>query len=584
MKHSKEKLVFYLLQIINYIIALNQTVSSKTNSACFFPLILVLLCRLLLPETKKPGRKLWIASAAFSVCFAMALVLGKTISETNHIYNFFHPYRNTLMNVFLIVSLSAVIQPVVCFAIQIVSKGGYFCNTNSRITREGIFPKSLILFLFVFTGSFLCYLAYYPGLLSYDIPRQTQQILGIKPFTAQHPPLHTCIWGLCITAGKFISVNPLLIYSLLQMLFISYVSIRIIGVVRTTANRKLEIASIIWLVLNPVICLFSIIPTKDVMFDGFLALFIIRLSSHPNGSLSSRLALTTDLILTCLLRNNAVYATILLIPLILLFTPKESKKELLGCILAGCFVVKLITGYGYPSMGIKTDIQSREALSVPIQQIGLTVFENGNKLTPKEKSDIDFFIPYEKIADSYNYRFADPLKNKLFKTNAYVTNKARFWKLWIRLFRMYPGCFLNAFLTLNLPLWYPDAQTPDPYSNRDYIETFQWGKIEIDKFDFTRRSKLPFLLDFYEHIADYSLFNRIPILRMLFSISTPIWVILFCIAASIGTGNHQHLPALVLPLLVWLTFLLGPVSICRYVFYAIHQYPLYIGIAAQKNR
>lgn len=156
-------------------------------------------------------------------------------------------------------------------------------------------------------------------------------------------------------------------------------------------------------------------------------------------------------------------------------------------------------------------------------------------------------------------------------------NKGEFWNLYFKLFKNYPNEFIVSFLDLNIPLWYQGSKGVDPYANRDYIE------INIFENIFNRDSKLPILRNYYESVASFKLFDNIPSIINIFSLSFPIWFILFALFISISKKTYKNIISLMPLILLWLTYLLGPVSNLRYMLPIVMLYPLILFMCSNRD-
>jgi hypothetical protein len=162
-----------------------------------------------------------------------------------------------------------------------------------------------------------------------------------------------------------------------------------------------------------------------------------------------------------------------------------------------------------------------------------------------------------------------------FDSEYFKEDKASFFKLWFALLTRYPKEYITAFLDLNLPYWYIDASTLDLYSQRMYLETFIYSP-QITHYDVVRESKIPWLYNKYEVFANFAVVQKIPGVSHAFSISLPIWVLLFTGIVLIVKNKKDYICVILPHVCYWLTFLLGPVSNLRYVFPIIALYPLYL--------
>lgn len=520
-------------------------------------------------------KRVKIYAYTYGLILSSALTIGKILYNTNSITNFFSKNNNLIISIVSITSFTAILGSIISIVFMHLTKTQHYPITFSSKKRQSL--VFLILWVLIFISWIPAFLAYYPGIFSYDISMQTCQAVGQTSYTRFHPPLHTFIWSLCLKLRNITGIAAIIIYSLLQMLFLSSALAKMISffIQRSTKNRLIML-SIIFVSLNPVIAIFSMIPVKDVYFAGFFVLTIISLCNLISISRQNILSCPIKWVpfvifasFTCLLRNNAVYAFILFLLVIFILFPKYRSNNCIIFIFPILFF-SIINGPIYNHLGVLSG-NSREMLSVPMQQIANVVVYDSDSLSKETKQEINTFIPYDKITGLYNPRFADPIKSE-FNTVAYDQNPMSFYKLWLKLFLLFPDNYISAFLSLNLPYWYPDACSIDSFSQRQYIETGIYGS---DFYTFERQSKLPTLLSFYEKVANYDAFKNIPILSNIFSISTPIWVMLCSLFVVLLKKKKEGIIILALPLLFWLTYLAGPVSNLRYVFPLFVLYPLF---------
>ena len=155
-----------------------------------------------------------------------------------------------------------------------------------------------------------------------------------------------------------------------------------------------------------------------------------------------------------------------------------------------------------------------------------------------------------------------------------------FIKLWTKLLIKYPSNYISAFLALNIHYWYIDADTIDKYSKRAYIEDYFY---KIDYYTTKRESKLPFLYKIYHNIANYKLFEKLPLVSTLFSITIVFWLIMVTFFILIYKKDKKLIICLLPMLFLWLTHMAGPVSVLRYVFALYCCYPILIALIFQSK-
>lgn len=570
-KHMKNGIIsfLFLLSINHYFFP-----DSSFGARCTFNIVLFFLVYGVLEraqdgQTEEHLQKYaYIFSAVYSVC----LFFGKLINDTNRIDTFF------TRPVFLWMCVSVI------SSIYVFGSVSYFllkklCRREEKEFAIAAWRDNRYLFFILWAIIFFlwipCYLAYYPGMLGYDMFVQTYQAGGAWPISKFHPPLHTLFWRGCLQAGFAWGIEPIILYSAAQMLILSAVLSRILTFfVRRRVHNGFLIAMFSFFALNPVVALFSMEPTKDVMFSicFITAVFeIYRFISDTEGYCKKRVHYVwMGLSITgcCLFRNNAFYAFLLCLPFFAI-AYRKNWKSVLPLFGMPILLFWFINSVVFSAAGIEEG-DAKEMLSVPMQQIALTVVTHDGELSEETKAEINKYIPYDAILGNYNPRFADPVKN-FFQTQYFTENKGEFIKLWFSLLVKYPKDYISAFLSLNLPYWYPDAATVDIYSKRAYIET---GITTTDVYTFTRDSKIPWLYHWYERVADYSAFEGIPLVATLFSIATPVWSLVLCGIIFLAQGRKKLVLALLPGFFLWLTYMAGPVSNFRYVFPLFLQYPL----------
>lgn len=240
-----------------------------------------------------------------------------------------------------------------------------------------------------------------------------------------------------------------------------------------TKNKWLFLISFLFLVINPVMAIISLLPTKDVYFAGFLLLLIpdiYDLIYNQDEFLSSKFNIFKIILfslLAMLFRNNASYVFIIFY-VIMLILYRKNKKMIFICLLPIVLFIG-VNNVLYPNIYVKEG-NSREKLSLPMMQISYVVSKNEENLSEDDLKWVNKYIPLSRIRSRFNPRFADPIKSK-FKTDKYDSHPTDFYKLYFHLLLKYPNDYLSELLNLNIPYWYQKAQTLDVYSERAYIET-----------------------------------------------------------------------------------------------------------------
>lgn len=545
--------------------------------------VLCALIYLLLQKTATVPRRTKKLSCIAGIVYATITVVGKAVYDTHGLVTLYQTPSRVMVTLFTLVGLSVVISSFLALILNYLERLSQSDKGLVKNTKYNTATLFFILWGVIFVMYIPYLLAYYPGVYSYDMKMQTAQALGRTPFTKYHPPLHTFLWKLCLKFSGVFHLQAVTLYALLQMLVVSAFFACFCCYVKRI-NQRVFIGSVVWFALNPVLALFAMIPTKDVLFSVFFGWTLLLLHHALNSGkrfFKSPIkvgALVLCVLFSCLFRNNAIYVFIVAVPIYLLFF-KGCRLRITAVLSAALALLLIINGPIMQALKVRKG-NDRELFSVPIQQIALTVVRHEAELSPQEISEIDCFLDFHRIKQIYNPRFADPVKST-YRAEMNGKGKKDFVRLWLKLGLKYPKEYIVAFLDLNIPYWFMDADSVDPCSQRMYIETTV-GTNEF--YSVQRHSKLPWFYQLCEKVADYSAFRKIPVLSNVFSISTPVWVILFCALCLILKKKYQSLLNLVLPFLLWGTYLLGPVSNFRYVLPLFMLYPFFALLIARQKK
>ena len=122
----------------------------------------------------------------------------------------------------------------------------------------------------------------------------------------------------------------------------------------------------------------------------------------------------------------------------------------------------------------------------------------------------------------------------------------------------------------------------DPVNTTYYVETKRYLMKDID---FSLHSKWKDMYVFYERTAhELSYIKLMPVLYALLSLSMPLWLLLGAIFILRAKERRKAMLPLLPMVILILTYLLGPVTIFRYLFPVFVQYPLIIALALQPDR
>lgn len=459
----------------------------------------------------------------------------------------------------------------------------------AKEANHSIEIKNYIFFIIavlLFIAWIPCFLAGYPGFYNYDSFKQIPQVLYEEvPYSAHHPLLHTLFVGNIISFGYRIggTLNDgILLHSIIQMIICALIfAYFIYYIFKLTGKRWLCVLTFCYYAFFPPIALFAMSTTKDVIFSLLLQLCVIyfyEAIKDYSGFFSSKkrvLRFITVMVLMCLFRKTGIYIVVCMLPFVAVFLKRARASffKIFGTIIFCYFIISKCL-----LLGLSAEEGSpEEALSVPMQQIARVYHEKGSdSFTDAEKALISKGFVFEQLGN-YNPFLSDAIKN-YFDYDAIKHNKIDFLKLWLKKGLQYPKVYMDAFLANTYQAWYPGTSIMDePYSHDTYyfsMKMYAGGE---------RDTKAPKLLEFYEDIASGFSYQKIPLVRLFFSIGAMFWVALFVTAFAIYKNNRALYLSMLMVLLCCLTCFLGPISLVRYYLILFYGFPINIGFLLCKE-
>ena len=460
-------------------------------------------------------------------------------------------------------------------------------------------------FVLSFATMLLCwqwgYMAYYPGICSYDITIQAGQVVS-GSYGTHHPLAHTLLVGLFMRLGAAMGdVNTgIALYTAFQMICLAAAFAAGIAWLRAIGAGKVWVwLTWIWVCLFPIHLYMSITVTKDVFFTVFFILQLIcfcqllrRGTSRPGVS-GWDLCYLLSTVGMILFRNNGRYA---LLPVLFFLAAgcirRHGDRRLLLRLLAGTLAGFLLGSAGLSLLSRATSAQQgdkREMLSIPIQQLARTMIYHGGVGVLDEDDatmeDEDIRLVNDFILDEayreYRPDIADPVKRHTY-THVVRYRTGEFLKTYLRLFVRYPGDYVNAAFAVNRGYYYL-GDTSHAHINENgveqglgYIQT-RWVEHELKDYGIYKDSKLEGLHRAMERYADGNLYLYTPVLCLIMIPGIYLWIWLF--AAVRLWIRKKYLLLLPISFMAgyYLTLVLGPAVQLRYLYPVMAAAPFVIG-------
>lgn len=428
------------------------------------------------------------------------------------------------------------------------------------------------------------------------------------------------------------------VYIFLQMLVITAVFSLVLQMLRKFyVPRRIRVICLLFLGLFPTVVMYVLCSAKDGLFSAFLLLltvFLYLLYRDPEHFLQGRkkaAGFVLSALLMMLFRYNGFYSFLVFVPFGIIFLPRTHSSLKRPVPSGGPSEQRCPVSSGdrspqrRPADSGEPSLQRRPALfrqhsSRPSRSLrlritamlllpvalflavntGMTKILTGPDT--KEYQEM-LTVPISQLARAYNYQqdvFSkedilllhqylpeenlnryEPLCTDLlkvgFNNEAFSEDKSSFVKLWLRIGKKAPAVYVNAWLLTSYGYWYPYASL-NVYAGRTvytftYDESSYFG-YEVEKPG-TRTSLIPAIDTFFRTISLTRTFQKIPVIRLFFAPAfwffVFLWQLFFRGFRRRFCGAVCFLPAF----LTWLTVLLGPCSLVRYVIFLWFLVPVY---------
>ena len=211
------------------------------------------------------------------------------------------------------------------------------------------------------------------------------------------------------------------------------------------------------------------------------------------------------------------------------------------------------------------DSEHQEILTVPIQQLARVAQWGEAK---EEDLEILYrYLPAEALK-RYTPKVSDGVKIS-FDNQAFCEDRGSFWKLWLKWGLENPFAYLNAWFMTSYGYWYPDTMIDVYRGNTVFTYTYEdssYFGYEVEEPG-SRESKIPWLSELYRKMSLEVFQQKVPVVSMVFSPGFLFWVWTFVLCFWWYGGRMDKLMPYLPVVFCFLTVLLGPTYLVRYVVY-----------------
>lgn len=518
----------------------------------------------------------------FLICFVGSMAAGVQLDQTGNMdFSDWRLYFSVLFT-------AAASTPLLAAFIRELERRSLRGSLPGRAgSQKGGRPSRS--FWITFGILFLSYiptlLASYPGFFVYDAEAECYMVFTEKYSTYQ-PLLHVILLGWTLRLIHHItgSYNAgILFYTLAQIAVLSACFsyeinfLRKAGVKRSICNLGTA-----FLALFPTVSMFVCCSTKDTLFSGGVILFttlLLELAKDADrfwNTTHKRILLAVSMLFILFFRNNGIYALMLFLVLFAVFYRKTWRKWISTIAVTLLIYLLLNQGLIFAFHAGKGPIA--EMFCVPMQQLARVYREESETFSEEDTETLYSLIP-QVILEDYNPKLADNIKRNFMADN-FKSDPGKYISLWVRTGIRHFDIYVNSFLENTYGYWYPDTVL-DGYrgvitAGREYGDSCYFGFGTENPGE--RSSLLPPLEKFYEKISLEIYQQKIPVVSMLFSVGFWHWVYLFAALFLLISRHKKQAFSLSFIGLVYLTVLLGPIALVRYVIYLFFAVPLILAL------
>ena len=420
----------------------------------------------------------------------------------------------------------------------------------------------LACFLVLFASYFATLLLSFPGTFSTDSYASISILQGELPWSNAHPVFYTLLIGPFVALGNAVGnmTVGLFAFSLVQLTLMAAVCSYACAWLRKMGMPLLAVfAALAFFAFNPVIARYATTMWKDVPFAMTMLLAILQLfeiALTKGAAIQSpraciKLALLT--LLTCLLRNNGIYAMAASVVVLIAVWRKAWKwfMPMVGAIV----LAQLISGPFYTSLGIEPS-PFRESVGIPIQQISAVVAEGG-KMTEEQLEVFSQLVDPEAVAEVYAPYSSNFVKyHESFSDEWLNAHKKEFLQLYFEVGLKNPAIYTRAWIGATQGYW--------------NMETHSWVVSEAGRNLAYEATGLEILNGDSE--TNYDELRKSSFLSPLFNMGFAAWVMIALCAFRWIKGDRKLITAYIPLIALWGTMLIAAPFYCEFRY----QFPIHL--------
>ena len=539
----------------------------------------------------KTGQRVKAGLSCISVVFGFFNTFGLMMYYRDQIPAF-NSNNAFVLTVFLAFGYGLVFYAIAEFLIENIGDLS-FAHTEEKFPMSKwrtFFERHLFFMSFIII--LMCWLlwiiSYYPASADNDVFWQMSTYFGYDHFVPSnhHPWFSTLVitWFYQIGMKLHNENLGLFLYVFCRDVLMAAMLAHGIKILKQNGIRfSLCILVLLFFAITPVWGAYAKHAFKDTFAYGLfsyaiLNLIILTMNLKKNiFSCRQGIVAAIALLLSCLFRNNFVYA---LLPTVIFLAIFALYKKKTWAILL--LVLPFIVFWGFQKYihytGVKPS-EKQEAMSLPLQQTARTVKKYHETLPLKYRKQVEQFFQKKDFYKRYDPICSDPIKNN------FRGSGRKYLRLWFEMSRQYPKMYCEAGIGLSSGYYAFIPQFPTGAGNwNSGMTIFNWlgGITDKHYHVYTNKSfqKEREILDAYSKCWD-----KVPLLSLTDVCAFYTWlIILLCYDLIRRRKWVMVVPCIALVLLIG-TCMMSPINNCfRYYAPIAASCPWLLLLVPQNNR
>ena len=349
-------------------------------------------------------------------------------------------------------------------------------------------------------------------------------------------------------------------------------------------NSIIKLFSLLYFAFYPAHHIFCVSMDKNTLFSGFCLLFVLNMfeiinsfKNNKNANSLNIVLAVLSVILMLLLRHNAFYAYILVLPLFYNIF-KNKKKIFLFLLIPILFNILFI---GVKKLYNIQPPQIASYLAIPLQQMAYV------RMVKEHNLEEDEMLSFRNIVSENNelnynpfdvdsikldgFNFINPYDDNLMLHSDFIQksvkeNPKNFIGLYFKWMKKYPKEYINAFILQTYYAWYPFAKWSEANIANRYIIPLENAWDFIAGIPIYRYNMLPNIRKKYTEIFNADICEKNPLKYMLITAGSNTCLNIFLFFIVFFKKRYDVIISSSIIFILFLTVLIGPVMMLRYVY------------------